>query len=152
MNVITLIPTVAAMLGAFVALVTYQRSQRARRVEWLWRLHQSFFVSTTHRRIRHLLDGAAPARVERLERALAGRGDDDLAEAFVDFLNYFEFIGALSHLRELRWSEVDLLVGYYLGVLDRHPFVRRFITAYGFKHTADLLAARRIRDTTGRSS
>jgi len=143
MTLITAIPTLAALLGAFVALVTYQRAQRARRVEWLWRLHQSFFVSTTHRRIRHVLDVATPARVEQLQRSVEGRGDDELAEAFVDFLNYFEFIGSLKHLGELREEEVDLLVGYYVSVLDKHDFVRSYISSYGFQRTASLLSQRR---------
>jgi hypothetical protein len=63
-----------------------------------------------------------------------------MAEALVDYLNFFEFVASLRRLGQIRSKEVEMLFRYYLSLLHRHPFVLEFVRTQDFENLTALLA------------
>lgn len=128
------------IVAPIVALVTYRRNARIKRAEWLSSLHAKFFESANYKNIRRIIDYSTP-ELATLRGAVELGGPDDLVESFVDYLNFFEFIGSLWKLDQLRINEVAMLFQYYLENLNSQPFITRFIHEQGFENLEELLAA-----------
>lgn len=131
---------VATLIGVWFGVATYWRNARLKRAEWLYNLHSKFYESVTYKRIRHILDYEPPPEFDKLRNAVTSGGSDELVEAFVDYLNFFEFIASLSKLGQLTLTEIAMVFEYYVLRLRDHDFVVSFIKDKGFENLADLIA------------
>jgi len=131
---------VSALIGGALALVTFWRSAQVRRAEWLSNLHAKFFEAPSYKTIRRILDNDDPdPDLHRLRDELAADKNSDLVEDFVDYLNFFELVGSLRKLHQVRAREISMLFEYYLSLLCRHDFVRSYIRKQGFEQLEALL-------------
>jgi hypothetical protein len=135
-----IVAVVLALIGAGIALATYRRSVRLKRAEWIDKLHEKFYESSNYKHIRQLLDYPHDPELEELRKGLAGENPDiELCESFVDYLNFFEYIASLWRLKQVSVKEVLMLFEYYLGLLNKHDFAKKFIRKYGFESLEMLL-------------
>lgn len=129
-----------AVVAPLIALFTYRKNAKTKRAEWLSTLHAKFFESTNYKRVRGIIDYAPPA-LATLQECISSGEYNELAESFVDYLNFFEFIASLWKLGQLDIDEVAMLFEYYLNNLATHKFITDFIAAQGFENLRGLLAA-----------
>lgn len=102
--------------------------QSLRRAEWLYSLFEKFFCGTSYARIRRILDRESCEDIEGLRTALETHSDQELEEAMVDYLNFFEFVASLHQLRQLTTQELRMVCDYHIQRLGDHPFVMTYIT------------------------
>jgi hypothetical protein len=125
---------ISAVLGGTLALFTFWRTAKVRRAEWLSNLHAKFFEAPGYKRIRRVLDSSDSAPdLSKLRDDIAADAASELAEEFVDYLNFFEFVASLRKLRQLKLHEITMLFDYYLRLLSKHDFVRTYIRKNGFE-------------------
>lgn len=133
-----------AIIVGWNALRTFEHTVRLKRAEWLDKLHSKFYESENYKRIRRILDYQLEPDYEQLERAVSRKKIDEescvLAENFVDFLNFFEYIAALRRTGQLSDEEIFMLFEYYLRLLNRRPFVVEYVKKYGFENLSQLLS------------
>ena len=148
LDISTLVGGVIAVVGGVTAVVTFSRSAKLKRAEWLYNLHAKFYESQTYKPMRRIIDYAPQAEIRRLEAALTNGGDDELAESLVDYLNFFEFIASLWKLNQLKLEEVAMVFEYYVLRVRDHKFLMTFIETEGFESMTELidrLAGRKAR-------
>jgi len=131
---------ISGFVGGIIALVTFWRNANLKRAEWLYQLHAKFYESPAYKRIRHTLDYQPNPEFEDLRVAVTKGGHDELAEAFVDYLNFFEFVASLWKMRQLNQREIAMIFEYYLLNLKEHEFVMEFIRRNGFENLETLVA------------
>lgn len=135
-----LVLKISAMVGGALAILTFWRTVKVRRAEWLSNLHSKFFEAPAYKNIRRVLDSDdADVDFSRLRDEIAANKSSELVEAFVDYLNFFEFVASLHKLGQLKSKEISMLFDYYLRLLCRHGFVRSYIRAQGFEELEALL-------------
>jgi hypothetical protein len=119
--------------AAFVGLRTYLKNSDTRRAEFIWDLHQGFFVAETYREIRGVLDSGDHMEIT----ALIAKED----ETFTDFLNYFELVGFLVKRKSLPLEDARALLGYYLNLLKNNGTIHAYIwdNSKGFEQLRSLL-------------
>ncbi|HEV8432417.1 MAG TPA: hypothetical protein VGR95_03315 [Thermoanaerobaculia bacterium] len=83
-----------ALVGGAIAILTFWRTAKVRRAKWLSSLHAKFFETSSYKEIRRILD-SDDSDLSRLRAELASEKNSELAEGFVDFLNFFEFVASL---------------------------------------------------------
>jgi hypothetical protein len=131
---------VLAIVGALVALATFRRAARTRRAEWLASLHEKFFETERHRRIRRVLDYRPEPEYTQVRQAVASGQHHDLADELYGYLNFFELLGSLRALRQISDREIVALFEYDLALLRQHPFILDALAPQGFEHLAALLS------------
>ena len=117
-NAAVAVAAVSAMIAAISAIFavqTYRRNANTKRAEFLLQLHKAFFVDSTYKTMRNLLDDTSEAAQERLLRNI-----EDEAYELTDFLNFFELIAYFQCCGTLLGSDVDALLSYYLDLLKSH--------------------------------
>jgi len=132
---------VFAMLAGTIGIATYRRNARVRRAEWLSSLHSKFFETTTYKKTRQLLE-AKGEEYAALRKALADNQTNAEVELFVNYLNFFEFVGALRELDQLSSQEIDRLFDYYLRQLADDSIIRGFVETQGFESLQALFVTR----------
>ena len=129
----------SALIGVVLAVVTFWRNVRLRRAEWLFSLHAKFYESQTYKRIRHILDYQPQPQFNELRKAVLEGGNDEIAEAFVDYLNFFEFVASLWKLHQLSTREIRMIFEYYILLLKERDFALDFIKNNGFENLSKLI-------------
>ena len=132
---------VFAVVGGSIAIATYRRNVRLKRAEWLSNLHSKFFEAPTYKRIRQILESRG-SEYAALRQSLSDNQTNPDVELFVDYLNFFEFVGGLSELGQLSEREIDRLFDYYLKQLAGEPVVRQFVATQGFESLHQILVRR----------
>jgi hypothetical protein len=130
-----------AIVAGTIAIGTYRRNARIKRAEWLSNLHSKFFETGTYKRIRGILE-AKDQQFVALRQALSDNQTNEDVELFVDYLNFFEFVGSLRELGQLSAEEIDRLFDYYLKQLADEPVIRQFVETQGFESLRDLFVER----------
>jgi hypothetical protein len=126
-----------AAIGVGFGLRTYAINAATRRAEFLVDLHKNFFIEDTYRPLRQVLDSDTEQAVQDRARLIR-----DEPENFIEFLNFFELVAYLCECRNLKFKDVEALLGYYLRLLAHHKNVREYIrdkTRNGFEHLDVLL-------------
>lgn len=137
---IDLLVKLTTIVGVAVAALTFWRSVKVRRAEWLSNLHGKFFEAESYKRIRRVLDSNdTDTELLRLQQDIESDQTTELVEAFVDYLNFFEFVASLRKLRQLKTHEIAMLFDYYLRLLCRHAFARSYVRKNGFEELESLL-------------
>lgn len=126
-------------IGAALALLTYWRDAKLRRAEWLYRLYQQFYENDRFNPIRALVDYTPDAKITQLKADIDGEVGSSLHEAFVDYLNFFEFIAIQLKNKTLRRAEVLDMFEYYIKRLGDLEFVVKYIEDYGYENLDALL-------------
>ena len=139
-SILRLALQLVAIVAPLAALLTYRKNAKTKRAEWLSTLHAKFFEATTYKRIRSIID-YEPPELATLRECISNGDYNELAELFVDYLNFFEFIASLWRLKQLKTKEVAMSFEYYLDNLVRHKFITDFIAAHGFENLRSLLDA-----------
>lgn len=130
---------VSTFVAGVIAIITFRRSVRLKRAEWLYNLHAKFYETPNYKRTRRILDYEPPEELNQLRKCIEEGGDDDLSEALVDYLNFFEFVASLWKLKQLSQREIFMLFEYYLRRINDHQFVVCFIREEGFESLSELL-------------
>jgi hypothetical protein len=133
-----LVLRISTLIAGALAVWTFARTAKVRRAEWLSSLHTKFFESPNYKHIRGILDYEIEPEFSRLRELVASGAHDALVEEFADYLNFFEFVASLWQLGQLKPREVLMLFEYYLSLLYRHDFVRRYIQSQSFENLAKL--------------
>ncbi len=131
---------ISGLVGGIIALLTFWRNAKLKRAEWLYQLHAKFYETGAYKRIRHTLDYQPAPEFNNLRVAVTKGGHDELAEAFVDYLNFFEFVASLWKIGQLSLREIAMIFDYYLRNLKQHQFVMDFIRQNGFENLDALVA------------
>lgn len=157
-QVVTIVFQVVALTAAAITVFTFWRNGTLRRAEWLSELHGKFYEENTYKRVRLILDYRPEPDYTRLRVSVSPKGgDNELAEGFVDYLNFFEFIATLLKLRQLSFREIDMMFDYYIDNLRGHQddFVMEFVREHGFENLKELIrsfrSANRIPNDAGQS-
>ncbi|WP_417250370.1 hypothetical protein [Celeribacter sp.] len=130
----------AGSVTALLALQTYHRDAKLRRAEWLYRLYQQFYENDRFDPIRRLLDYKPEDEIKQLARDIEAEDGTVVHEAFVDYLNFFEFIAVQLKYGNLKRDEVFDMFEYYINGLNEHEFVLKYLTDYGYENLTDLVA------------
>jgi len=126
------------------ALMTYARSVRTRRAEWLASLHEKFFESDRYREIRRVLDYRPEPEYADLIKAITSQSHHALADELYRYLNFFEFLAGLRGLGQISDEEIIGLFDYDLRLITQHDFIMSTLRPQGFERLADLLASGRL--------
>lgn len=126
-------------VGASVALMTYRRDAKLRRLDWLYRLYQQFYENDRFNPIRALIDYEPEAELAQLNIDITNNIGTDLHEAFVDYLNFFEFIAIQLKNKNLKRDEILDMFEYYIRRLGGHDFIVAYLKAFGFENLEALV-------------
>lgn len=130
---------VLAAAAALLTWLTFWKSLRLRRAEWLSRLYESFYVKPELKAVRAALDYEGEAKRELLRCVESDPENAKVLEPLVDYLNFFEFIAVLWTMKQLSLDEIQLLFGYYLRRLGEEPRIVEFCREGGFKNLLRML-------------
>jgi hypothetical protein len=131
---------VFTIVGGAIAILTFWRTVKIRRAEWLSSLHAKFFEGSSYTRVRRILDsGETDRELAQLRNELGADQNSELAEEFVNYLNFFEFVASLRKFGQIRQAEIAMLFDYYLRLLCKHEFVRTYVRKNGFEELDALL-------------
>jgi len=136
---------VVALVGLAVALVTYRRSVRTRRAEWLASLHEKFFESDRYREVRRVLDYHSEPEYLELANAVAAGTHHPLGDELYRYLNFFELLAGLRLLGQISDEEIVGLFDYDLRLIKQHEFVANALNPQGFERLAALLESKHFR-------
>lgn len=128
-----------AGVGAPFAYITYRRSVRTKRAEWLASLHETFFETQRYAHVRRMLDYQEEPLFTELAQAVAAGTYLPLADEFYRYLNFFELMASLRELGEISNDEILGLFEYDLKLLAKHRFALDALPAQGFERLAQLL-------------
>ncbi len=143
-NIATALAGTVALLGAPFAYLTYRRSVRTRRAEWLVSLHEKFFETERYAQVRRLLDYREEPSYSQLVQAVASGTHAPLADEFYRYLNFFELLASLRVLGEISDHEIIGLFEYDLKMLTAHPFILQALPAQGFERLPKMLQATKL--------
>ena len=128
---------------AIWAAVTYSRSRRSERAEWLHALFKDVYFCDYFDSLKTALEYDYEARLERLlELRINDRhvpisdADVDLLIRLDDFLNYIEHVLSLQHRRLISERERRVIFDYWPQVIaEGHRFaaLRRYISMCGYE-------------------
>jgi len=130
---------VVGILGLPAAYLTYRRSVRTRRADWLASLHEKFFETDRYAWIRRVLDYRQEPDYSALAQAVKEQKHSPLADEFYRYLNFFELLASLRKLRQITDEEIIVLFDYDLRTISEQPFIVDALRPQGFERLADLL-------------
>lgn len=133
--------TSVIVIGAVMALMTYRRDAKLRRSEWLYRLYQQFYENDRFDPVRRILDYEPEEEIRQLSTDIDNMDGTDSHEAFVDYLNFFEFIAVQLKNKNIRRDEVLDMFDYYIRRLGDHAFVVSYMRTYGYENLDHLVTS-----------
>lgn len=139
---------IISSIAFIITVFTYTNSIKIKKAEWLSSLSEKFYQNNHYKDIRRILDypeknpdfdklKLAINRVINNEYILDSK-EISLLEEFVNFLNFFELMGTLEQLGQLKYNEIRLMFDYYLQLLKSMDNVESFLKHEGFKFTLSL--------------
>ncbi len=142
MNYLQVISTLIAVVTAFFGVLTFHRNVKVRRSEWLHVLYQKFYENERLKMVRsdliyfpdkfatmNLPDEEVAKQPEKLQ----------FAESADDFLNFFEFIGSLHKVGQIKTEEVTMLFRYYLNKIADNKHLSSYLQGAGYENLVALL-------------
>ncbi|MGH7718544.1 MAG: hypothetical protein ACREON_06845 [Gemmatimonadaceae bacterium] len=143
-EIIKVLAGIVAVFGAPLAYVTYRRSVRTKRAEWLVSLHEKFFETDRYAQIRRILDYRPEPEYAELVRAVAVGAHHPLVDELYRYLNFFELLASLRQLGQISDEEIVGLFDYDLRLLKHHPFILETLVPQGFERLSELLRTARL--------
>jgi hypothetical protein len=136
--------SVVALTGGFVGIMTYRRSVRTKRAEWLVSLHEKFFETPRYADIRRVLDYRAEPEYSELAATVARQSHSELADELYRYLNFFELLAGLRKLGQISDEEIIGLFDYDLRSLADHTFIMNALESQGFERLPELLRTTKL--------
>lgn len=136
---------ISTIAGGAVAIYTYWRNSGLKRAEWLYQLYEKFYEQAYYKEMRHLIDYAPEEKIAKLRHGIENDCEDDLVEALVDYLNFFEFIASLWKLNQLPIKEIAMVFEYYILRIGDYDFIVKFLHDESFDHLPELIRALKTR-------
>ncbi len=133
-----------ALVGVPLAYVTYRRSVKTRRAEWLGSLHEKFFETDRYADVRRVLDYREEPLYTELAAAVTGGVHHHLADELWRYLNFFELLAGLRELGQISDEEIVRLFDYDLRLIKRQEFIVKALEPEGFDGLAQLLDTLRL--------
>jgi len=133
-----------ALLGAWLAYLTYRRSVKTRRAEWLASLHEQFFEGERYKNIRRVLDYQEQPTLVELMNAVYTESHTPMADEFYRYLNFFELLASLRELGQISKKEILKLFEYDLKMITKHEFIMKCLKPQGFERLPELLRKTRL--------
>lgn len=124
-----------AAVGVIWGLKIYRRNSRLERAKWITSLYEKFFENDHLKKVRNALDVLSDSAEVVKVNELVSREKPE----FTDYLNFFEYVAILRESKQLGDQEIYDLFNYYLGCLERHENVRRYIEENGYEQLHALL-------------
>jgi hypothetical protein len=127
---------------------SYRRQVNVEQMRWLQQLYDGFYNSDRYKSIRQIID------FDELEQTLEllRRGDADphqlslperaQVDELTDYLNFFEWLAFLEEEKQLTFTQLDTMFGYYLARLlqvDKNRQLRKYIQEKGYEQLNGLL-------------
>lgn len=145
-SVLELIAPILTAVSIFFGYMTYRRSVLLKKSEWISGLSEKFYERSDYKHIRRILDWQEQNKEEYKNLVHAAskvvNGDQSITkkeqeaiESLVDYLNFFELIGSLVELGQLKLSEVDKMFNYYICNIKSHAWLMNYINYDGFERT-----------------
>lgn len=138
-EIIKTVAGVVGILGVPAAYITYRRSVRTRRADWLVSLHEKFFETDRYARVRRVLDYRQEPDYSDLAQAVREQKYHPLADEFFRYLNFFELLASLRKLRQISDDEIVGLFEYDLRMIAGHQFIVDALRPQGFERLSDLI-------------
>ena len=134
-TIVQALSSIAGIIAAFWALWVYRSNSRRERARWAESLYARFYERSELKALRDQLD-CAPG--EPLIASLVAAEPSTLT----DYLNFFEFVAYLQSSKQLSYSDVQAMFGYYLECLRRHKEVVEYIynKEKGFEYLRKILS------------
>lgn len=126
---------ILALIGVYIAVLTYRSQRIIKKGEWLKSLFEKFYENPTYKEVRRWLDNKEMERKVNSEDDAVSEDD----EKFTDFLNFFEFIANLENEHQITFKDVLNLFDYYLKEIKQSPVCMQWIKKYGFEKLDGLL-------------
>jgi len=138
-SIVEIATLIIAVVGAFIASVTYRNNSKRERAKWAVQLFEKFYESDSYKEMRDKLDCTPNAAT------VQGLVDEESSE-FTDYLNFFEMVTFLAKSNQLTKSDVHGLFQYYLNCLKRHRAVMVYLhnEANGFEYLKEFLGTTAI--------
>jgi hypothetical protein len=130
-----------SVIGIAFAYFQYRRNVSIEKQKVTNVLLDKFFDPKTLQEIRTLLD-YDKVGTDRLKNLILTESDDDaiLQEKFINYLNFFEYIGYLVlHTKQLDIEDANTLFGYYIILIDKIG-IDDWLQKNGFKYTRMIIA------------
>ena len=138
-DIVKTIAGVAGIVGLFMAYLSYSRSVKTRRADWLASLHEKFFETNRYAWVRRVLDYRQEPDYSALAQAVKEQKHSPLADEFYRYLNFFELLASLRKLRQITDEEIIVLFDYDLHMIADEQFIVDALRPQGFERLADLL-------------
>lgn len=138
-DVVKTLGGLVAIVGAPLAYLTYRRSVKTKRAEWLQSLHGKFFETERYTAIRRVLDYSEEPTYSALAGAVASGTHHPLADELWRYLNFFELLAGLKQLGQISDKEIVRLFDYDLRLIQRQEFIMKALDPEGFDGLAHLL-------------
>lgn len=138
-DIVKTIAGVVGILGLPAAYLTYRRSVRTRRADWLVSLHEKFFETERYAWVRRVLDYRQEPDYSSLAQAVKEQKHSPLADEFYRYLNFFELLASLRKLGQISDEEIIGLFDYDLRMIAEQQFIVDALRPQGFERLADLL-------------
>ncbi len=122
-----------AAVGVLIGVFTFRKNQKIRKAEWLTKLYEKFYEQENYKEVRKWID------FNLLDKELKSDPDYKKEEKLADYLNFFEFIGTLERMGQLKTEEIQLLFAYYLNLLQQDARCMQYIETNKFKNLGNLL-------------
>jgi hypothetical protein len=135
---------VVAAIAAIVGLFTYRADVLNKRADLLYRFFEDFYRSDTYKLIRRALDNPESSHAGALRHDVVTQADSELHEAFVDYLNFFEFQCNLVELNRIQRTDMVRMFDYYLTNLARRDWVQNYAEQEGFEALSRELRRRMV--------
>lgn len=148
LDVLPVVTGVIAVSTGIIAVRTFRKNAELRRAEWLYNLHAKFFESESYKEMRRVIDYEPQPEFGNLREALTQNVNPQLAERFVDYLNFFEFVASLWKLKQITTDEIAMVFEYYVRQLGDHEFVMHFVATNSFENLEQLIPELRVRKVT----
>ncbi len=136
---IKIVAGIVGILGVPAAYVTYRRSVRTRRADWLVSLHEKFFETDRYAQVRRVLDYREEPHYSGLAQAVTAQQYHPLADELYRYLNFFELLASLRKLGQISDEEIIGLFEYDLRMIAQQQFVIDALRPQGFERLSDLI-------------
>lgn len=150
LDIATIIFFLFSIPAVLISISTFKKTIKIKKAEWLSSLSDKFYRNKRYRKIRRILDypeiekdsySKLKISVEKSinDKDIFLQEEISLLEEFVDYLNFFEMIGALEKLKQLNFNEIKIVFDYYLKLIKRHDWIIPFLKCEGFELTFSLI-------------
>lgn len=137
-EILQVIVSLVTIAAGICAVWIYYLDTKRRRSEWMTSLFVKFYEEAHYKKIRYILD-YKPHEYDKLKQAVESGEASERVEQIVDYLNFFEFAGALWRNKQISVKDIRVIFQYYLDNIRSHAWLCQFVQKQGFESLDRLL-------------